>query len=69
MMRNRDPFWMFARFASECPKCHGKIKKGDSIFYYPLTRSVLCKGENCGAQASRDFQAAKFDEEQMQAQF
>jgi len=57
-----DPFWMVAKFASSCPRCAVTIRKGERIFYYPSTRSVLCSADTCGGQAERDLSASKFDE-------
>ena len=65
----RDPYWTTARFASRCQRtssatpgstCGAPIRKGDRIFYYPASRSVLC--EACGADAAADFDAHAFDE-------
>lgn len=56
----RDPYWLNARFASNCPKCSQPIKKGARIFYYPSDRIAYCA--ECGAQPSRDFEAARADE-------
>ena len=50
-----DPFWKIARFDD------GDIKKGDRVFYFPRTRRAL-KGE-AAEQASRDFEAARADED------
>jgi len=43
--RNMDPYWLEARFASECT-CGAQIKKGDKIFYYPRGKMAVC--EACG---------------------
>lgn len=63
-LRGRDPHWMDARFDSECGKkdCNEQIKKGDRIFFYPVTRTAL--GSRCGhaEEASADFEAHKMDE-------
>jgi hypothetical protein len=57
-----SPRWILARFPSSCSKCLARIAKGERVFYYPSGRSVMCAGENCGSQASRDYDAACFDE-------
>ena len=57
-----DPYWTTARFRSSCSKCQSAIPKGDRIFYYPRIRTVLCGGEDCGADASRDFSSHAADE-------
>ena len=56
-----DPRWLTARFDSTCRKCGKRIKRGESIFYYPTGKVTYCAGE-CGKAASRDFEAAAFDE-------
>lgn len=66
MRRHRpgqDPYWLTARFTGQCSRCNEKIQKDEQIFYYPNTRSVLCSKDDCGKQAARDLNAAKFDEE------
>jgi hypothetical protein len=60
--RNQSPYWTTAKFNSQ--DAHGNpVKKGDRIFYYPSTRTVLT-GE-AAEQAARDLDAARFDEAQM----
>ncbi len=64
-LRNRsrcgqDPYWTKARFNSKCSGCHAEIRKGKRIYYYPNDRSVFC--EECGQEASQDFNGAAFDE-------
>jgi len=59
---SRDPYWTTAKFAGKCSRCDGPIRKGESIFYYPNTRTVLCDSDDCGTHASREFNGAKFDE-------
>ena len=59
---SKDPRWIKARFAGECPKCEALIRKGDKIFYFPNGRHVLCSAEDCGGKASREFEAAAQDE-------
>jgi hypothetical protein len=49
-----DPYWLNARFDSQCKKCGKKIKKGDRIFYYPKTKSPYCE-KPCGELAEKDF--------------
>ena len=60
-----DPRWIKARFSSECPMCHGMIKKGAQIFYYPRTKTALCADDKCGGAASRQFAAEAADEDFM----
>jgi DNA-binding ferritin-like protein len=55
-----DPYWMVARYPGRDQ--NGKpFKKGDKVFFYPRSRSFLTGEE--AAQAYRDFQAAKADED------
>jgi len=56
---SQDPYWTTAKFDSVTAD-GTKVRRGDRIFYYPRTRTVLV-GEKA-EQASRDFQAAAFDE-------
>jgi hypothetical protein len=59
---SRDPYWTTARFSGK--DAHGRpVKKGDRIFYYPATRTILT-GEEAD-QASREFSAAIADEAMM----
>ena len=61
-LRSTRPFWMLSKFGGVCSKCKEPIKKGENIFYYPSTRSVLCAADNCGKQAERDLRADDFDQ-------
>jgi len=60
-----DPRPLVARYPGKCskPGCGAAIKKGDAVFYYPKTGTIL--GQSCGhaEEASRAFDAARFDEE------
>lgn len=59
----RDPYQTTARFDSKC-QCGESIKRGDSIFYYPNTKTALAIGKpcQCGDKARRDFESARADE-------
>jgi len=58
-MAMNDPYWTTARFNST--DANGQpVRKGDRIFYYPRTRTVLSGA--AAEQASRDFESARFDE-------
>lgn len=59
-----DPRWIRASFDSTCSRkgCAKPIKKGEDVFYYPSSRTCYCKADDCGGQASRDFDAAAQDE-------
>lgn len=61
---SRDPYWLTAKFDSKCTKkgCDATIKKGDRAFYYPSSKSCYCQKDECGGQASRDFESACQDE-------
>ena len=55
----RDPYWTTAKFNST--DAHGcPVKKGDRIFYYPASRSVLTGA--AAEQAAAEFHAATMDE-------
>lgn len=54
-----DPYWITARFESLC-KCGEKVKRGDLVFYYPLSRTVLCP--KCSIPAAREFNECLQDE-------
>ena len=62
---SRDPYWLNARFASQC-QCGKPIAKGERIFYYPSTRAALCP--SCSDQAAGEFAAAAADEAFMSGQ-
>lgn len=54
-----DPYWTTAKFDSKDSKGNA-VKKGDRIFYYPRTKTVLT-GE-AAETASREFEASCQDE-------
>lgn len=61
MRYSRDPDWMNARYAGT--DINGrKFTKGERIFVYPYPSHRIISGE-AAEQASRDFEAARFDEE------
>jgi hypothetical protein len=62
MSRSLSPYWITARYSSNCSQCKAPTRKGEQIFYYPNNRTVLCSGEDCGKKASREFEANQFDE-------
>ena len=55
--------WMLFSSAIEARPTWRKhhAKRGDRVFYYPLTKTILA-GE-AAEQASADFEAASFDED------
>jgi hypothetical protein len=38
---NRDPYKTTAKFDSTCPETQKQIKKGETIVYFPATRSAV----------------------------
>ncbi len=60
---SRDPYWLTAKFNSNCAKCKATIKRGARIFYYPSSKSAYGESCGCAETASNDFAAMRFDEE------
>lgn len=65
-----DPRWITVKFVNpkappQCGTCGAKLVKGERVFYYPNSKTMLCMKDGCGMKASRDFAAAAFDEAQM----
>lgn len=54
-----DPYWMEAKYPGRDNKGRA-FNKGDRVFYYPRTKTFLTGPE--AEQASRDMDAARFDE-------
>lgn len=54
-----DPRWITAKYDGTDKKGN-KYKKGEEIFYYPRTKTILAGKD--AEQASRDFDAAKADD-------
>lgn len=63
---SNDPYWTTAKFNST-DKLGNPIRRGDRIFYYPRTKTVLT-GE-AAEKASREFDAAKQDEDFYTSQY
>ena len=61
-----DPYWTTARFNST-DKNGKPVKKGDRIFYYPQTRTVLTGTE--ADAASAEFSASVADEDFYNSQY
>lgn len=65
-MRNyykNDPYQTIARFASTCPDCNQRIKKGDSISVWPSSRKgSKARHETCSESDYLAFEAAAQDE-------
>jgi hypothetical protein len=60
--RSTAPYWLTVKYAGECSRCKAKISKGEQALYFSSSRTMLCKGEDCGKQHDRDMAAADFDE-------
>lgn len=58
-----DPKWIRAKFRGKCCRCHAEIKKGDLIYWYPLSRAVYCDGADCGVSESRSFESSAMDDD------
>ena len=60
---SRDPDRLTARYDSPCARhgCTRGVRRGDSAFYYPSTRSTYC-AEHAEA-AELEFRSAVADEE------
>ena len=41
-----DPYWLTARYNSSCNGCKSRVKKGETIFYFPKPKYVYCG--DCG---------------------
>jgi hypothetical protein len=66
MRRNLNPYWTTARFNSTDANGH-PVKKGDRIFYYPSTRTVLTG--DAAEKAAGEFACAKQDEDFYASQY
>lgn len=66
---NGDPKWIWAKFKSACSRCSNVIRRGESAFYYPLSKAILCTGIDCGTNASNEFDAILLDEQIMGGRF
>jgi hypothetical protein len=69
-VQNLDPYWITVKFVNpaappQCGTCKKRLVIGERVFYYPSTKTMLCMKDPCGIQASKDFNAAAFDEAQM----
>jgi hypothetical protein len=61
-----DPRIMSAKFDSRCAESGRKIRKGDTILYYPLTKQAFLVGY--APNAEKDYAENKFDQEVMNYQ-
>jgi hypothetical protein len=57
-----DPHWLDARFPGHCSRCSRPTKTGDSVYYFPQSRTIFCNSEDCGKHEARQVEAALFDE-------
>ena len=62
---SRDPYWTTAKFNSTDANGNA-VKRGDRIFYYPATKTVLTGP--AADKASADFAGAAADEAMMNGQ-
>lgn len=67
MFYRDDPRWIKARYPSTCRECGTSIARHADAFWYPRTGRMYCA--DCGAPASRQFDADAFDEAQYQPQY
>jgi hypothetical protein len=58
-----DPYWITARYAGACARCHQPIRAGERAFYYPKGKVLYCQASACGEQCAAEFQSAAQDEE------
>jgi len=59
---NQDPYWLTLRFRGVCARCKRQLRRGERAFR-SKDGSLFCDKDECGGQESRDFSAAKMDEE------
>ena len=62
-----DPRWLTAKYAGKCAKCGEAFAAGERIFYYPKGKHTY--SGSCAEACSRDFEAARFDEDVMAGAF
>jgi hypothetical protein len=58
---SKDPRQIGAKFSSNCSKCKTRIRKGDTIYYWPSSGEVFCT--SCGDAPFRQFLSSVADEE------
>ncbi len=56
-----DPRKITSKFDSSCTTCGKKIRKGDTFYYWPLTRTAYCLV--CGEKDYREFLLNAQDED------
>jgi hypothetical protein len=56
-----DPHWIAVRYPGQCAKCKKAINRGETAFYYPRGRTLLCKDH--GKTAEAQFHAEAADED------
>lgn len=57
---SNDPYWLIAKYPGK-DKNGKPFKKGDRVFYYPLTKTILTGEE--AEKAARDFNSHAFDDD------
>ena len=55
-----DPYWLTARYPSQCAGCGQAFGKGARIFYWP--KGKRCECASCGETSERRFLAEVQDE-------
>lgn len=56
-----DPRQVTAKYSSLCSRCKMKLQRGIPIYYWPLSKEVLCM--SCGEEPFRQFLTSAADEE------
>jgi hypothetical protein len=63
--RSSRPYWINVKYPGKCSGCNADLHRNDEAFYYPATRTMLCKAEDCGKKAAAELAANDFDTAQM----
>lgn len=71
MARNRDPYYLTAKFNGKCGKsgCNQPIAKGERAFYYPASKTILASKCGHAEQAAAEFHNACADEDFYNSQY
>ena len=64
-----DPYWLTARFNSECHGCKAPVRKGQQAFYYPNGKRIYGMECGCAIFKAADFDSHAFDDATMGSQF
>lgn len=63
MRYSNDPYWLATKHPGHCAGCGGSFPAGAKVFYYPKGKHCYGGPCKCAEAASRDFEAAAWDEE------